>query len=140
MSDTIKKELPSGAELLINIAPFADAKALYQALFEELKGVKLDAEMDIGPDLIKDLFCIGFSSKKVESALAACMKRSAYNGLKITDETWEPTEAREDYWQACIEVARANIAPFAKSLLREYSPILGALKYDLASRLKTQAS
>jgi hypothetical protein len=135
MIRTVK--LPSGAELTVQPAPFADSKALYQAALDELKAMKLDPSDEVGVNLYKDLFCIGFSSKKIELALNECLKRCLYNGSKITAETWEPVEARQDYWQTCIEVAKENIDPFAKSLLSEYGHVLAMLQTDLTSRQTT---
>src|ERR1700693_2374718 len=94
--------LPSGAELKITHAPFSDSKALYQAVLEELKGMRLDPNADVDANLYKDIFCTGFASKKIEAALDQCMKRVHYNGAKITTATWEPVEAREDYFSVCL--------------------------------------
>jgi hypothetical protein len=110
-------KLPSGAELRITLAPFTVAKSLYQAVLEETKLVRLDANMDIDTNLLKDLFCIGLSSKKIEAALDDCMKRCLYNNLKITADTFEAEEARQDYITVCFEVGKANIEPFLKALM-----------------------
>jgi hypothetical protein len=136
--DSIK--LPSGAELVITPAPFADSKSLYQAVLEELKEIKVSLQDDVNEDFVKNLFCVGFSSKKIESALEKCMKRATYNGLRIDAQTFEPIEARADYMQVCIEVAKVNIAPFVKGLFAEFSTIMGMVKDDLASRQQTTQS
>lgn len=128
----IEKTLPSGTILKITLAPFKDAKALYQAVLEEVQGLKLNPKDDVDVNLFKDLFCIGMSSKKIDAALAECMKRVLYGELKIDDKTFEPESAREDYLQVCIEVAKANIAPFAKNLMQQYSHILPMLQQSLA--------
>jgi len=120
-------KLPSGAELVITLAPFADSKTLYQAVLEEMKDLKLDPEAEIDVNLFKQFFCVGFSSKKIEAALWECFKRVTYNGLKVSKDTFEPEEARDDYFMVCIEVAKANIAPFVKSLYAQYSQVLGNL-------------
>ena len=108
--------LPSGAKLKITLSPFAVSKALYQACLEELKSLKLDPNAEVDLNLFKDLFCAGFSSKRIEQCLDECMKRVHYNDRKITPETFEPAEAREDYLQVCLEVALTNIRPFMKNL------------------------
>ena len=112
--NTVK--LPSGAELKLNVAPFADSKALYQALLDEAKNLKLDPKAEMDVNFFKDIFCYGFSSKKVEECLYVCMKRATYKGAAITDESFEPEDCRQDYFQVLYEVARANVAPFTKSL------------------------
>lgn len=123
--------LPSGAVLIISVAPFAQSKELYQACLEEGVKLKLDAETDIDVNFYKDLFCVGLTSKKIESTLAVCMKRCLYQGLKIDDQTFEPIEARGDYLNACFEIAKENILPFTKSLYAQYSHILGSLKLNI---------
>jgi hypothetical protein len=109
----LEKKLPSGAILKFNIAPFAEGKALYQAVLEEFRGLKL----------FKDLFCVALSSSKIEAALNKCIERALYNDLKIGKDTFEDVEARQDYIPLCFEIAKENIAPFAKSLYAEYKPL-----------------
>lgn len=110
-------KLPSGAELRITLAPFSDSKALYQAFLEEIKGLKVESSTEIDTNFIKDIFCVGLASKKLEVALWKCMERALYNNLKITEATFEPVEARQDYMLVCFEVAKENIAPFTKTLM-----------------------
>jgi len=123
----IEKKLPSGSTLKFSLAPFADAKALYQACLEEMRGLTVDPREEIDVNLFKDLFCVALSSKKIEAAVWDCLKRATYNNgkgdLKISSDTFEPLEARQDYIPACFEVAKENIAPFAKSLYAEFSPL-----------------
>ncbi len=135
-----KVTLPSGAELEIRLAPFADSKALYQAVLEEVKTMNLDPKADVDVNLFKDLFCIGFSSKKIESALNKCFQQVTYNGMKISGDTWEPVSARDDYFKACIEVAKENILPFVKSLYAEYLPIFQEMVGSLTLRPQTTQS
>ena len=134
-------KLPSGAVLKITPAPFAEARALYQAVMEELKSIKLDPTADVDVNLYKDLFCAGLASKKIEACLWECMKRVTYDSgpgdFKIDGSTFEPVEARQDYLQVCFEVAQENIEPFMKSLYAQYAKILGTVQSVLASRLQT---
>jgi len=133
MSDVI--DLPSGAKLKVTPAPFKDAKALYQACLEELKGLNLDPKQEIDANFFKGLFCVGFSSQKIEAALYKCFQRCTYNGNRIVDDSiFEDVDARDDYFMVCFEVAKANIMPFTKSLSAKYAHILGELttKKDLA--------
>lgn len=117
-------KLPSGALLKINQAPFTDAKALLQALLEEIKAIKIETKTEMA-SLYKDIFCAGISSPKIEAALWKCLKRCTYNSkgadLKIEENTFEPIEAREDYLAVCMGVAKENIDPFTKSLSAEYA-------------------
>lgn len=119
-----KVKLPSGAELEIGVSPFEVAKNLYQAVLEEVRVLKLDPAAEIDVNLFKDLYCAGFSSKKIEACVQKCFDKVLYNGLRVTPETWEPVEARQDYQEACWAVAQENIEPFTKSLYAKYQTIL----------------
>lgn len=114
--------------LQITPANFVTAKALYQALLEEGKSLKIDPEAEVDANLFKDVFCAGLSSKKIEACLKECMKTVSYNGFKASEnDTWEPQEARVDYFTACFEVTRINIQPFTKNLYAQYQRVLAAL-------------
>jgi len=127
----ISAKLPSGGTLKIEIAPFSDAKALYQAVLEELKGVHIGAKDEVA-NLFKDVACIGFSSKKIEAALEQCFKRCTVDygqgDLKIDGSTFEPVERRDDYLVVCMNVAKENILPFGKSLYAEYKAFLSMIE------------
>lgn len=131
-------KLPSGAVLKITLAPFADSKALLNAVLEESKGLRVNPEDEVDVNLFKDIFCSGLSSKKIEAALMVCMGRVLYNDRKIDGETFEAEEARQDYIMACFEVASDNIRPFMKSLFAEFGAILASLKSSLT--LKPQVN
>lgn len=120
-------KLPSGATLTITLAPFADGKALYQAVVAEAVNVKLDRNAEVY-DMLKNIICLGLASKNIEMAIEKCMEKALYNKGKITPDTFEPEANRDDYLAVCFEVARANISPFVKSLYAQYKPFLDALK------------
>lgn len=122
--------LPSGNKLVIGVPPFAVSKALFQAVCEEAKGVKVEDAAQV-ENIIKDLMCVGLSSKKIEACLSKCFERVLYNGLKMDENTFEPVENRADYLQVCYEVAKENILPFTKSLYAEFSHILATVKLAL---------
>lgn len=125
-------KLPTGAVLKVTPAPFADAKALYQAVLDEVKPLSIAGKPEV--EMYKDLFCAGFSSKKIEAALWECFKRCQYcdqrGDLKIDKDTFEPVESRDDYLTVCMEVAKENLAPFVKSLYAEYAHLFRAMKQD----------
>ena len=122
-----KIDLPSGVELQIQPAPFADAKELYQAFLEELKGLQVDGAQNIDHNFIKNIFCIGLSSKKIEDKIWKCMSRCLYDKAKITPDTFEPEAARADYFDVLIEVAKINIMPFTKNLYAKFSQFTGSI-------------
>lgn len=119
MHEFRKVTLPSGAILKVVPAPFAESKALYQAILSEVKTITLGMNAEV-PALLKDLFCTGFSSAKIEAALYKCFARCLYNEQKISDDTFEPVASREDYTTVCVEVTKENIGPFLKSLYAEF--------------------
>ena len=112
--------LPSGAELEITVSPFAVSKALYMAIAEEAKNLKMDANTELDTNFLKDMLLTAVSSKKIEIALDDCLKRVTYNGLKIEKDTFEPVEARQDYFEVMYHVARENVYPFTKNLCARY--------------------
>lgn len=115
--------LPSGAKLGIGDTPFATSKNLCQVVLEELKIVKINSTDDIS-NLVKDAFCTAFSSPKIEIALKPCLERCTYNGVKITEATWEPITARADYLKVCAEVGKHNVDPFLSGLYADYKTAL----------------
>ena len=119
--------LPSGVELQIAPAPFADAKDLYQAFLVELKHLQMDGTQSIDHNFIKNLFCIGFSSKKIEDKIWKCMSRCLYDKLKITQDTFESEASRSDYFDVLFEVAKVNIMPFTKNLYAKFASITGTI-------------
>lgn len=123
--------LPSGAVLKITLAPFADGKDLQVALLQELSGISIDMTADVRA-FYKDLFCVSFSSPKVEKALNKCLERATYNSKRIDAQTFEPIEAREDYMVVLWEVALHNILPFMKNL----SLVLGPMSEMLSNTPK----
>jgi len=127
-----KIKLPSGAELSITLAPFAESKGLYQAILKDIQHLKIDGEQEMDYNFLKDILCAGLSSDGVDKALTVCMNRATYNNLKIDENTFEPEKARQDYLLVCFEVAKVNIEPFTKSLYAKFSTVLAKLKKDPA--------
>lgn len=130
-------KLPSGAELKVTLSEFMVSKALYQAIAEEAKSLKLDPKAEVDVNLYKDLFCSALSSKRIEECLWECMKRATYNGVKITPDVFEPEDARDDYIVVCMEVARINVLPFMKSLYAQFSTVLPELMQFLQPKSQT---
>lgn len=121
---------PSGAILKVTPAPFAVAKALYQAVLKEGRTINVHIGEGL-PNLYKEIFCAGFSDPAIDLYLKQCLLRCLYcpaveggAEMKIEDSTFEPVEAREDYMFVCMEVAKENLTPFVKSLYAEYRRIL----------------
>lgn len=127
----VKVKLPSGNEIEITPAPFDEAKAIYQALLEELKSVPVQfGEHHV--NFLKSVFCTGIASKKIEKSVVACLDRVIYKGQKVTLDVFEVVENREDYLPMCFEVARVNVEPFMKTLTQQFSLIREKLETVLA--------
>lgn len=130
-------KMPSGATLKVDLAPFAVGKALYQAMLEEAEGLRISITDNLDADFIKNIFCRGMASKKIEQCLYKCMERSLYNGSKLCidgkiDETlFEPEGARQDYMPMLFEVARVNLFPFTKSLFAELKRVTEMIQKGL---------
>ncbi len=126
-------KLPSGAILKIGQVPFETSKSLYQAVLRGLQHVSLKSDGEMA-NLYKDFFCTGFTSPEIEHWLWKCLERCTYNAcgigdadLKIDGGTFELRERRQDYVPVCVEVAKDNIDPFAKSLYVEYQRYLAMI-------------
>lgn len=128
-------KLPSGAILMVGLAPFAEAKALYQAVLEEAKQIPFGRYVDV-TEVLKNIICFSYSSGRIEKCLNECMKRCTYDdgsgkgAMKIDKDTFEPEAAREDYPVVCYEVASENIRPFAKSLSVVFEKLSAILPSD----------
>lgn len=116
-------ELPSGAKLSISLASFEDGKNLYQCIASELKSLKFDENEDVGVNFFKDIFLTALSSKEIEKLIMQCAKKALYNKERITQETFEPEDARQDYIEALYHIAENNLAPFGKALFAKYAPL-----------------
>jgi len=82
-------------------------------------------------NFIKNLFCAGFSSPEIEGMVWKCMERCLYNtgtgDLRITEQSFEPVERRQDYMFVCMEVVKENIDPFGKVLFAEFKRYMGMI-------------
>lgn len=113
--------LTSGATLDVTTLPaFEVSDALYKAFLKDVL-LPVAPDRDIDQSLLKDFFCRGFTSEDVKKALWKCMEKALYNGQKITKDTFEAEEARQDYIDVCYHVLVRNIEPFMKGLFARLS-------------------
>lgn len=116
--------LPSGGVLNVAAAPFKDAKALWQQLIAEIQTVQFSG-MDL-QSVLKDLFCVGFSSQALEGHIWNCAVRCTIQPSKLatieklTPDYFEEVERRGDFITVCSEVVKENVNPFVKSLFAEW--------------------
>lgn len=119
MSDLI---VSSGAKVVINVADFEDTIALKNSIVREAsKNVALDA-ISLSSDIARlaVLAATVDSSPEVYAAIWPCLSRCTYNGEKITKKTFEPVEARKDYYDILIECVKVNVSPFFESVLSKF--------------------
>lgn len=123
--------MPSGAILKLNPAPFPEAKALFQAVLEEMKPVDISSKRQVA-ELFKDSACAVFASRKVEACLEKCLASCQYgpSELKIDKNSFDKPENREDFVPVCIEVARENLTPFMKGLYAGFAQFLTMMQKD----------
>ena len=126
MSDIREVELPSGAKLVIQLAPWAESKALWQAMAAELRDVQMSSDMEITAWL-KDVMCAVIASASVEAALEKCLRRCRYNDMRIDKDTFEPADRRSDYMKVCVEVAKDNVGPFMKNLFADFKQAMSII-------------
>lgn len=136
-----EKTLPSGATLKLNDVPWPTAHKLYMAVVREIEVVRVEFGAtnlnlqdlqktqidDKAINTLKNLLCRLMASDQVQAALWDAMGRCLYNGQKITDRTFEPTESRGDFLITEKEVLWHSLLPFLKDLLSLFPP-LQALK------------
>lgn len=124
----------NGANIKINPAGFEESVNLRMAITKELSKADFNinasaVDMDnIDVSGIAKLICVVDSSREVNDALFACLSRCTYNKDKITKATFEPVEAREDYYEIVISCLKVNLSPFFKGLISKLAPFMATLK------------
>ncbi len=139
MNDAIP--LPSGAQLVLGISDVREANELKKAVARELVAVNVNlTTLDIAklsPDEMnsfKNIFFQILGSDLIEAALWKCISRCTYNQTRITWETFQPENAREDYQNVAWEVMVYNLRPFGKSLLSLLTANLAKVLSDQKSK------
>lgn len=97
---------PSGAKVVINSAPWRDAKQLKKAIEREI----MVGGLNIPTILMVD------SSDAVDAALWPCLARCLRNDQKIVEMTFDDLEARIDYYDIALECIKVNLGPLAERL------------------------
>lgn len=103
---------PSGAKVVINVAPWVDAKILQKALLRELA---IAGEISLSAALMVA------ASDPVEKAMMVCLSRCLYNNQKIIDATFDKPEARADYYEIVLACGKENLGPLAESLRSKFA-------------------
>ena len=120
--------LKSGIVLRLQVATFKQSMRLLKVVVNEIKAVDLGIvvngqidlkklqSMDLPVDAIKNVVCQMIGSDAVDKALSECMGVCLYDGEKITAETFESENARQDYLPVAWEVMQVNLLPFFSGL------------------------
>lgn len=147
---TKKFTLKSGKELVVTLSDFETADELKNAIFRELRGLKLDksimgeeiGELDLAglmkgagnPALLSLLIDKALqlgSSKDVKAALFACFDKATYAGARLSAELFDDPSLGEslrgDYFEVCVKVTEVNVGPF-------FAQTFSALKARLPTR------
>lgn len=130
--------LPSGAKLYASVAPWADIKALHDALLDEIRG-KGVGELDLvalqkayeggnpeGFNHLVDKMMGLLASKPIEEAVFKCAEKALYrpdgeeSSVRVTRALFDDPKlrerVREDYYAICLGVGGVNLRPFVKAL------------------------
>ncbi len=105
---------PSGARIVINFAPWKNAKMLKNAIERELARGK---GYDLATALMVD------SSEEVDAALWPCLIRCTRNDEKIVETTFDSAEARKDYYDIIEACVKENLRPLAESLISKLTAL-----------------
>jgi hypothetical protein len=130
----------SNAAVVINMANFIDASRLRVAVLGAVKesgveiskididkllsGVKEDMGAAVKSGALDSLLGMVITldcSEKVNNEIFNCLKRSTYNGEKITRDTFNSEDAMGDYYHIVIMCLKVNLAPFFKTLFSRLS-------------------
>lgn len=108
----------SGAAIVINPAPWVDAKELKKAIEASLIGsnINLDFGSSEAGSMMANLLLKIDSNPHVEIWLYKCLSRCLRNGQKIVEETFNDIVAREDYYEIVSACIKENFAPLIKNL------------------------
>ena len=123
----------SGAKVVINTAPFKDVMALKSAIGKELANSSFNLPLDMSLKNLKDvdfdiaafgkLILLVDSSEEVNKHLFSCLARCLRNDEKITLNTFEIEDARQDYYEIVISCLKVNLSPFLKALISQLPQI-----------------
>lgn len=132
-------DLPSGAKLVVTIAPFVDSNALMKSVLRSIRGVPLKetfgAELDMKNPafiaLMAERILSVAVSDEVETALFQCALRASYKDVKVTKQLFDDPElgesAREDYFKIARTIIEVNCGPFFRQTFSELKALLEKL-------------
>jgi len=108
------KEIITGngkAKVVFNETDFKTANKLKSTLTKAVKAQGYNLA-DLGTTETLEVLDV---SEELQSVLFECLKRCTYNSAKITEDTFEPLEARSDYYEILLVCLEVNYFPFVKA-------------------------
>lgn len=121
--------LPSNHILELGTPEFSSAKKLFKTLAKELRDVDINLEsLDFqalgGKDVnaFKNVFLQVAASDAIEACVFECAAKSLLQGQKITVNTFNDVELRQDYLLVAWEVMKLSLSPFFASLTLKFTP------------------
>lgn len=117
----------TGVKVVIAPCSFQDAFRLKSAIQKALlkSGISLEEALD--KDITSLVLAID-SDEEIMKCMFDCLKKSTYDGVKITMDTFESEEARGDLYDIFFQCLKVNIYPFFKPLLSRFGIELKAPK------------
>lgn len=117
----------TGVKVVINPCSFQDAFKLKSAIQKALLKSGVSIEQALDQDLSSLILAID-SDEEIMKCMFECLKKSTYDGIKITMDTFENEEARGDLYDIFFQCLKVNIYPFFKPLLSRFGIELKAPK------------
>jgi hypothetical protein len=112
----------SGAEIIINPAPWKDAKELKKSI-ERVVDLDSLGAMNGLASFLKAAIMVD-SSDDVERALFQCLSRCTRDGQKITELMFDDVDARKDYYDIAESCIKENLSPLFVSLFSKLSAMV----------------
>jgi hypothetical protein len=108
----------TGVKVVINPCSLVDAFRLKSHILKALLDNNIQIEKAIESNVSGLLMALD-SSEQVFDSLFECLKKSTYGGVKITKETFESDDAKQDLYEVFYYCLKVNIYPFFKPLLSQ---------------------
>lgn len=117
----------SGTKVVINLAPWGDAKRLKAAILKEVASAGLKFDITADASTLVVAFLTVDSSEAVDAALWPCLARCTRGDSKILSSTFDGEEARQDYYEIVSQCVMVNLRPLVEGLLNVLPPSLLAI-------------
>ena len=117
----------TGTKIVINPCSFQEAFRLKSAIQKALLKSGVSLETALEQDITSLILAID-SDEEIMERMFDCLRKSTYDGIKITKDTFEDESARGDLYDIFFQCLKVNIYPFFKPLLSRFGIELKAPK------------